>query len=254
MVYSIRELSELAGVSARTLRYYDAIGLLKPLYVNEAGYRFYGESEVAVLQQILFYKERGFDLKQIQKAIYEADFDIVEALEDHLLALENQRKHMEALIWTVKQTLKSMKGECEMKDSEKFQAFKESMIHENEKKYGEEIREKYGDSEVDASNQKMLNMSEEEWKHFKDLEEEIKNALKKGVGEGISADSAEAENIVKLHKEWLCMTLKQYSPEIHKGIASMYTADERFKAYYDAEVTGCAALLVSAVNQWCDRL
>ena len=254
MVYSIRELSELAGVSARTLRYYDAIGLLKPLYVNEAGYRFYGESEVAVLQQILFYKERGFDLKQIQKAIYEADFDIVEALEDHLLALENQRKHMEALIWTVKQTLKSMKGECEMKDSEKFLAFKESMIHENEEKYGEEIRKKYGDSEVDASNQKMLNMSEEEWKHFKDLEEEIKNALKKGVGEEISADSAEAENIVKLHKEWLCMTLKQYSPEIHKGIASMYTADERFKAYYDAEVSGCAALLVSAVNQWCDRL
>ena len=254
MVYSIRELSELAGVSARTLRYYDAIGLLKPLYVNEAGYRFYGESEVAVLQQILFYKERGFDLKQIQKAIYEADFDIVEALEDHLMALENQRKHMEALIWTVKQTLKSMKGECEMKDSEKFQAFKESMIHENEEKYGEEIREKYGDSEVDASNQKMLNMSEEEWKHFKGLEEEIKNALKKGVKEGISADSAEAANIVKLHKEWLCMTLKQYSPEIHKGIASMYTADERFKAYYDAEVPGCASLLVSAVNQWCDRL
>lgn len=58
MVYSIRELSEMAGVSARTLRYYDKIGLLKPLYVNEAGHRFYGESEVAVLQQILFYREQ----------------------------------------------------------------------------------------------------------------------------------------------------------------------------------------------------
>lgn len=67
MVYSIRELSELAGVSARTLRYYDEIGLLKPLYVNGAGYRFYGEKEVDALQQILFYRERGFDLKQIQK-------------------------------------------------------------------------------------------------------------------------------------------------------------------------------------------
>lgn len=254
MVYSIRELSEMAGVSARTLRYYDKIGLLKPLYVNEAGYRFYGESEVAVLQQILFYRERGFELKQIQKVIYEADFDIVKALEDHLLALEDQRKHMDTLIWTVKQTLKSMKGECEMKDSEKFRAFKENMIQENEEKYGKEIREKYGDSEVDASNRRMLNMSEEEWKHFKDLEEEIKNALKKGVMENISADSAEAENIVRLHKEWLCMTLKQYSPEIHKGIASMYTADERFKAYYDAGTAGCAALLVSAVNRWCDKL
>ena len=54
MEYSIKELSELAGVSARTLRYYDEIGLLKPSRVNEAGYRYYGESEVAVLQQILF--------------------------------------------------------------------------------------------------------------------------------------------------------------------------------------------------------
>ena len=59
MEYGIRELSEMAGVSARTLRYYDEIGLLKPLYVSDAGYRFYGETEVAMLQQILFYRERG---------------------------------------------------------------------------------------------------------------------------------------------------------------------------------------------------
>ena len=65
MRYGIRELSELAGVSARTLRYYDEIGLLKPLFVNEAGYRFYGEEEAELLQQILFYRERGFGLKQI---------------------------------------------------------------------------------------------------------------------------------------------------------------------------------------------
>lgn len=58
-MYSIRELSEIAGVSARTLRYYDQIGLLKPAYTNEAGYRFYGEQEINMLQQILFYRERG---------------------------------------------------------------------------------------------------------------------------------------------------------------------------------------------------
>ena len=248
MTYSIRELSELAGVSARTLRYYDEIGLLKPLYVSDAGYRFYGDSELAVLQQILFYRERGFDLKQIRRIIYEENFDIVKALEEHLMVLENQRKHVDSLIWTVKQTLGSIKGECEMKDSEKFQAFKDELVHKNEEKYGGEIREKYWDDAVDASNRKMMNMSEEEWQHFKALENEIKLALKKAVLDGVDPDSDEAGRIVDLHKEWLCMTLKQYSPEIHKGIATMYVADQRFKAYYDSEVSGCAELLANAVK------
>lgn len=249
MAYSIRELSELAGVSARTLRYYDEIGLLKPLYVSDAGYRFYGDSEVAVLQQILFYRERGFDLKQIRKIIYEENFDIVKALEEHLVVLENQRRHVDSLIWTVKQTIGSIKGECEMKDSEKFQAFKDELVHKNEERYGREIRGKYGDDAVDASNRKMMNMSEEEWKHFKALEDEIKLALKKAVLDGDGPESDAARRIVELHREWLSMTLSKYSLEIHKGIAAMYVADERFKAYYDSEVTGCAELLANAVKE-----
>ena len=91
--YSIRKLSELAGVSARTLRYYDEIGLLKPSEISEAGYRYYGERELALLQQILFYRERGFDLKQIRKILYQDDFDIMRALKEHLRELEEQKAH-----------------------------------------------------------------------------------------------------------------------------------------------------------------
>lgn len=92
--YSIRKLSELAGVSARTLRYYDEIGLLKPSEISEAGYRYYGERELALLQQILFYRERGFDLKQIRKILYQDDFDIMRALKEHLRELEEQKAHV----------------------------------------------------------------------------------------------------------------------------------------------------------------
>ena len=136
MEYGIRELSQLAGVSARTLRYYDGIGLLKPRYVSEAGYRFYGEEEVALLQQILFYRERGFDLKRIRQILYWDDFDIMNALEEHLLELEEQKRHVDALIRTVKQTIRQVKGECRMSDKEKFEAFKERIIRENEEAYG----------------------------------------------------------------------------------------------------------------------
>ena len=101
MEYSIRELSQMAGVSARTLRYYDEIGLLKPLYVTEAGYRYYGEKEVDILQQILFYRERKFDLKSIKKMLCEDDFDRMRALEEHLAELEKQRDRLESLIGTV---------------------------------------------------------------------------------------------------------------------------------------------------------
>lgn len=253
MEYSIRQLSELAGVSARTLRYYDEIGLLKPLYVSEAGYRFYGESEVALLQQILFYRERGFDLKKIQGILYQEDFDIMFALEEHLLVLEEQRKRMNSLIHTVKQTIASMKGESVMSDKEKFEAFKEKAVNKNEEKYGAEIRGKYGDEQVDTSNRKLLNMSEEDWKRFQNLEDEIRKSLEEGVGLGIRPESEEARQIVLMHREWLNMTWKQYTAEAHKGVVSMYTSDERFTSYYDKKITGCAALLEQAVIFWADK-
>lgn len=254
MEYSIRELSELAGVSARTLRYYDEINLLKPLYVNDAGYRYYGEKELVILQQILFYRERGFELKNIQKIIYQENFDVMNALEDHLRELEERRKHMESLIRTVKQTILSMKGEYHMSDQEKFQAFKERLIRENEEKYGAEIREKYGDEEMDASNQKLLNMTEEEWERFHSLGAEICNRLKEAVLAGIKPDSEEAKRIVILHKEWLSKTWKQYTAEAHKAIANGYICDERFKMYYDKEVPGCAQLLEQAIRFWVDKI
>ena len=254
MEYGIGELSELAGVSARTLRYYDEIGLLKPLYVSEAGYRFYGEEEISLLQQILFYRERGFDLKRIRQILYRDDFDIMHALEEHLLELEEQRKHVEALIRTVKQTIRQVKGECKMSDAKKFEAFKESIICENENKYGKEVREKYGDEEADAANRKLMNMSEADYKRFKELEEEIKACLKEGAASQIKPDSEYAKRVVSLHKEWLCMTWKQYTAEAHKSVAKMYICDERFKAYYDEETPGCADWLEQAVCFWADRI
>lgn len=250
MEYSIKELSALAGVSARTLRYYDEIGLLKPSRVSEAGYRFYREHEVAILQQILFYRERGFELKQIKNIIYKADFDIIKAMEEHLLELENQKNHTELLIQTVKKTLRFMKGECNMSNHEKFQAFNEKTVMENEAAYGAEVREKYGSYALEASNRKILDMSEEEWKEFQELETEILTRLEEAVKSNTAPESEEAGKIVELHKKWLCMVWNKYNVQAHKGVAIMYVADERFTAYYDRNVQGCAKLLNDAVQHW----
>ena len=253
MEYSIKELSELAGVSARTLRYYDEIGLLKPSRVNEAGYRYYGEREVESLQQILFYRERGFELKIIQRIIYDENFDMLNAMEEHLQALEKQKADTEALILTVQKTIQSIKGECVMSDKEIFQAVKEKSVSENEEMYGTEVREKYGDDQVDVSNQKMLNMTETQWERFQGLEKAILMRLEEAVEHRMEAENEALKEIVELHKEWLCMTWKQYSAEAHKGVAMMYVADERFTKYYDRNVQGCARLLCKAVQYWAGK-
>ena len=247
MRYSIREVSELAGVSARTLRYYDEIGLLKPLEISETRCRYYGEQELTLLQQILFYRERGLELKQIQKIIYQSDFDVMRALQEHLLDLETKKKHMESLIFTVEQTIRSMKGECEMSDKEKFQAFKERIVRENEERHGAEIREKYGDDEMDSANRKMLNMTEEEFERFQNLGKEINVQLEEAVLTGEKPESEKGRRIVLLHKEWLGKTWKQYTKEAHIAIGNMYISDDRFRMYYDKEVEGCAIFLEAAI-------
>ena len=116
-------------------------------------------------------------------------------MEEHLLELEEQKVHMEALIRTVQQTILSMKGEYEMSDKEKFEAFKERVIRENEERFGPEAREKYGDGEVDAVNRRLMNLTEEEWERFQNLGAEIRQRLKEGVLAGIRPDSEEARRI-----------------------------------------------------------
>ena len=92
--YSAKELSNLAGVSVRTLHYYDEIGLLKPAIRTEAKYRWYGEEELLKLQQILFYKELDFSLKEIIAILNDPDFDLIKALESHQLALLSKQDNI----------------------------------------------------------------------------------------------------------------------------------------------------------------
>ena len=254
MEYSIREVSEIAGISTRTLRYYDSIGLLKPAFVQESGYRYYGERELELLQQILFYRERGFKLDEIAGILYSEDFDVMSALGEHLAELKKEQARIHSMIAAVKKTIASMKGEITMNDQERFEAFKKDAVQKNEEAYGREIRDRYGDEEVDASNQKMLNMTKEEYQRFQELSQKLNVLLKTAVRFGESPEGEEGRRAVEIHKEWLGMTWKTYSVEAHKGVTQMYTADERFTKYYDCEVPGCAQFLKEAVEYWAEKI
>ncbi|OIJ17378.1 MerR family transcriptional regulator [Anaerobacillus alkalilacustris] len=232
MEYTIQNLAQLAGVSTRTLRYYDEIGILKPARINSSGYRIYGQKEVDRLQQIMFYKALGICLERVKKIITSPSYDETEALKDHREQLLGKRKQLDVLIANVEKTIDSMEGRTMMIDKEKFEGFKQQLIDENEAKYGKEIREKYGNDMVNRSNEKLKNMKKEDYDEVSRLAIEVQETLEKAFKTGDpSGDSA--QKTAELHKKWLMYYWSEYNKDAHAGLAQMYLDDERFKKYYE---------------------
>ena len=199
MEYSIHELSKIAKVSTRTLRYYHEINLLYPKRTNSSGYRIYGEKEIDLL-------------------------------------IEN-----------VEKTISYKKGEINMSDKEKFEAFKKHLINKNEESYGKEIRDKYGDDQINKSNEKMLGLSKEEYAKFEELGDKIIETLKEAMEENNPAGQ-KAQEACELHKKWLEYSWNFYSKEAHKNLGEMYVLDERFKKYYGNNQEGMAEFFRGALN------
>jgi DNA-binding transcriptional MerR regulator len=128
MAYTVKKLSELSGVTIRALHFYEEIGLLKPAYYGANGYRYYEEKALLQLQQILFFKELGFSLKQIQKVLGRSDFDQLKALYSHRDALNREWEKIGKLLKTIDKTIEHLKGKEKMKDREFFDGFNISLM------------------------------------------------------------------------------------------------------------------------------
>lgn len=137
-----------------------------------------------------------------------------------------------------------------MSDEQKFEAFKQRTIAHNEEVYGAEIRSKYGDNEVDEANAAVRNLTQAQYQEWTDLGQEIQKRLETSVQAGLSPESEEGKEITALHRRWLTITGTPYDPAKHRGIAELYVMDERFTAYYDKHLPGCARFLRDAVVYW----
>ena len=250
MEYSIQELSRLSGVTTRTLRWYDQIGLLKPSRVAESGYRYYGRAEVDRLQDIPYYRALGVELARIKECLDDPSFDRLAALERHLAALEAKREHLEQLIQSVKDTIRAEERKEFMQDEKKFEAFKKQTIAHNEEVYGQEIRSKYGDKEVDEVNAAVMNLTLEQYREWTNLGQEIQDRLEAAVQAGLQPESQEGKEICTLHRRWITITGNRYDPVKHRGIAELYVMDARFTANYDKHLPGCARFLRDAIAYW----
>jgi len=124
------------------------------------------------------------------------------------------------------------------------------MLQDNEKHYGAEIRETYGDAVVDASNAKMMGLTPEQYEKTQALSQQINVSLKAAFQLGDPSSEA-AQKVCALHKEWLKFYWNHYSKEAHLGLAQTYVEDPRFKKYYDDIAEGCAEFLRDALQIYC---
>lgn len=175
-----------------------------------------------------------------------AGFDELAALMEHRQRLLAERERLNLLIANVNQTIMAREGKIEMSDKKKFKGFLKPMVDENDRKFGKEIREKYGVETVERANVKMMNMTPEEYDAITALSKELMQTLAKAYKTG-DPSSDIAQKAANLHKQWLNFYWSNYSKKAHAGLAQLYVDDERFTAYYDKQQPGTAAFLRDAI-------
>ncbi|MFC9706525.1 MerR family transcriptional regulator [Paenibacillus sp. NPDC056933] len=245
MAMKVKEVAKLVGISVRTLHHYDEIGLLTPDEVTSAGYRLYSDANLEMLQQILFFKELDFSLKDIKEIISDPSFDREEALNMHRRILLEKRQRLDQMIATIDKSVQHVRGEIKMTAKEQFEGFNFS-----HNPYEQEARERWGDQAVDQANQKLQNQSPEEQKALSDQMNEIYNRL--AALRHTDPASAEAQAGIL---EWYSYlnNMGTYSPEAFRGLGQMYVDDERFTRNIDQFGEGLAVFMRNAMSVFADR-
>ena len=237
MSMKIGELSQLAGVSVRTLHHYDAIGLLCPQEQTTCGYRLYSQQELDSLQDILLFKELGFPLAEINRIIHDPSFDRLNALQSQLELLQKNRAHLEAVLATLETTIRHMKGEIMMSDKEKFNF--------NHNPYEQEARDRWGDKAVDASNRRLNKKTPQE---MSALQQDIAGSFTRLAAiRHTDPRSTEAQKAIG---EWFrtLNTMGTYTKEAFAGLGLMYVEDHRFTENIDKYGDGLAVFLCAAMQ------
>ncbi|GMA34550.1 MerR family transcriptional regulator [Demequina litorisediminis] len=241
----IAAVARLTGVTSRTLRHYDAIGLLAPSHTSPDGRRHYGQAELLRLQHILVLRELGTGLDTIAQIVEADDPTITLAhLRDHLVGLTAERDRYARLASTVARTIDSLEKGTTMSHEEILDGF--------HRQYEPEARERWGDDAVDRSNAQWKALGKDGQQRHLDTHREVVEALGAAIRVGFRPESDEVQAIVAQHHEWLSLFWTP-TAETYRGITQMYVDDERFRRNYDEIAPGAAVLLRDAADIWAGR-
>jgi DNA-binding transcriptional MerR regulator len=240
-MFTVKALSRLAGITPRTLHYYDEIGLLKPTRVGDNGYRYYGDEALLRLQQILFYRQLDMPLDSIKSIMGRHDFTVVRALESHKQELRKRIVQMERLVTTVDNTILHLKGKKDMSPKQLFEAFSE----EQQAEYEKEAMRMYDPAIVKASNKKWKSYSSAEKQRIADEGNAVYQGFLEAMPKG--AASAEARACVEAWRKHMDYFWTPNEEQL-LGLANGYNDDPRFKANFDKIDPNLAAFVLQAVK------
>ena len=224
--YSVKKLSTLAGVSVRTLHLYDKMGLLKPSVRTEAGYRLYGEKELLRLQQILFYRELDFPLKDIQTILDDPAFDLVQALEAHKKALLVRKERINTLVGTIEKTLVTLKNNTMLRVEDLY----EGIPREKVEAYRTEAMTKWGQQTVMEVEDTLRSFSKEEMEAMKAELNDLTNRLT-ALMTGDPTSQEVQECIARRYQIILRLTggkIELGKLEYFRKLGELYVADNRY--------------------------
>lgn len=252
-MYQINQISQLAGVSVRTLHHYDKIRLLVP-DKQANGYRIYTQEHVKRLQDIIFFKTLGFKLSEISEMLTLEAYDRLFILNKHKSAIELRMQQLSKVLEAIEKTIDDEKGDYQMSDKERFESFDMEAIEKHREAYKEETEAKYGHTHAFKQSQKKTkHYNAEDWKRITEESTTIyKGFYELSVGQVPVSD----ERAVKLVTAWQEHITKNYydcSKEILNGLSDMYIADQRFKDNIDANGEGTARYMHDAIKFFCSN-
>lgn len=251
MALTVKEVSDLSGISVRTLHFYDEIGLLKPSFYGDNGYRFYEEPQLLTLQQILFFRELGFQLTDIQRVMTCGAFEQLEALQVHRRQLKQKVERLQTLMGTIDKTIAHLKGEATMAAHEMYEGFDPVQ----QAKWEQDLRDRYGEgvnSRIEESKRRVAEMSKAEMAQIQADLKARDEAMKALLTAGASPDSPETQALARKHFDWLNHF---YTPdkEMFIGLGQLYCDHPDFRKRYDALHPGMAEYWAQAMRVFAER-
>ena len=246
MKLQIKEFAELTGVSVRTLHYYDEIGLLKPSYVDEQnGYRFYDETSLERMQEILFYRELDFSLKSIAVILASPNYDKQKAFAEQKRLLTLKKGRMERLIAALEQA---------EKEEITMSAFDNSEYETARQQYEDEAKQRWGSTDAYKESQaKTAGYSKEKWNDVLGGLNGVFAEFAACRNGGDSADSETAQRLVKKLQDYITAHFYHCTNDILAGLGQMYVCDERFKNNIDKNGEGTAEFVSKAIKIYCGK-